>query len=47
MAGSGNKMIFTFLVGVIGGVVVSHVFKSKVNHIWSEIPYLNKIPAND
>lgn len=42
-----GKLIASLLGGIIIGVAVGHVFKTQVNKIWSETPFLKKYPAND
>ena len=42
-----GKLIASLLGGIIIGVAVGHVFKTQINQIWGDIPFLKKYPAND
>lgn len=44
---SDNMLTLSLIGGVIGGIAIAHIFRSQVNAIWSDIPYLNKIPASN
>lgn len=40
-----GKLVISLLLGAAGGIIIAHVFKTQINTIWSDIPYLNKIKA--
>ncbi len=42
----GSISPFSLVVGVVIGIVVSHVFRSSVDSAWNMIPGLNTIKAN-
>jgi hypothetical protein len=42
-----NQLVFSLVLGAIGGIAVSHIFKTQVNAIWNDIPYLKNIKGND
>ena len=37
---------FSLVVGVVIGIVVSHIFRSSVDSAWNMVPGLNTIKAN-
>lgn len=43
--GLGSIQFFSLGLGVVLGVVISHVFKSAVDGVW-KFPVLNAIPSN-
>ena len=34
----------SLILGIVGGVAISHVFHSQVNSVWGAIPIVNKLP---
>jgi hypothetical protein len=32
------------IIGLVGGIAISHVFHSQVNSVWSHVPIINKFP---
>jgi hypothetical protein len=42
-----GKLVISLLLGAVGGIVIAHVFKTQINTLWSDIPYLNKIKASN
>jgi hypothetical protein len=44
--GLGGISLVSVALGLVGGIVISHIFRSQVDNIWSEIPILNKVHSN-
>jgi hypothetical protein len=42
-----NQLVFSLVLGAIGGIAVSHIFKTQVNTLWNDIPYLKNIKGGD
>ncbi len=42
----GKKGLFIFGAGLLGGVILSQVFKTQISGIYDKIPILGQIKAN-
>jgi hypothetical protein len=42
----GGISLFSLGLGLVGGIVISHIFRSTVDKVWGEIPGLNQVKAN-
>jgi hypothetical protein len=42
-----SQLVFSLALGAAGGILIAHLFKTQINTLWSDIPYINKIKANN